>query len=99
MPVAAAPFDLTVFLIHLTAPDSALHPNTFFFRVIYLQVLHVAMMSGDKRDAQDYFGSTSQLVKRPKPDANPNSNAVVASSSKQNGALVQAVRQDTSFTS
>lgn len=48
-------------------------------------------MSGEKRPAQEAFGSSSQLVvKRNKPDAENPGTAVVKGSS-QNGALVQAV--------
>ncbi|KAJ9210521.1 hypothetical protein DTO166G4_7906 [Paecilomyces variotii] len=47
-------------------------------------------MSGDKRPAQEGFGSTTQLVKRQKPETTNTSSAVVTSSS-QNGTLVQAV--------
>lgn len=50
------------------------------------------MMSGEKRPAQQAFGSTSQVVvKRKKSDADLNADTSVVKSSGQNGALVQAV--------
>lgn len=50
------------------------------------------MMSGEKRPAQQAFGSTSQVVvKRKKSDADLNADTSVVKSSPQNGALVQAV--------
>ncbi|KAE8145193.1 WD40-repeat-containing domain protein [Aspergillus avenaceus] len=49
-------------------------------------------MSGEKRPAQEAFGSTNQLVvKRKRSDAGLNSNAAVVKSSLQDGTLVQAV--------
>lgn len=53
-------------------------------------------MSGDKRPAQEGFGSTTQLVKRQKPETTNTSSAVVTSSS-QNGTLVQAVSDCTGW--
>lgn len=50
-------------------------------------------MSGEKRPAQEAFGSSNQLVvKRKKSDADLNSGtAIVKSTSSQNGAVVQSV--------
>ncbi|OJJ96131.1 hypothetical protein ASPACDRAFT_81368 [Aspergillus aculeatus ATCC 16872] len=50
------------------------------------------MMSGEKRPAQEAFGSSNQLVvKRKKSDAGIDNSAAVVKGSSQNGALVQAV--------
>ncbi|GAB1205663.1 hypothetical protein APSETT445_004341 [Aspergillus pseudonomiae] len=49
-------------------------------------------MSGEKRPAQEAFGSSSQLVvKRKKSDAGLDNGTAVVKSSSQNGTLVQAV--------
>ena len=50
------------------------------------------MMSGEKRHAQEAFGSSNQLVvKRKKSDADLNPGTAVVKGSSQGGALVQAV--------
>ncbi|RHZ53364.1 uncharacterized protein CDV56_100679 [Aspergillus thermomutatus] len=50
------------------------------------------MMSGEKRPAQEAFGSSNQLVvKRKKSDGDINAGTAVVKSSAQNGALVQAI--------
>ncbi|OOF91034.1 hypothetical protein ASPCADRAFT_211634 [Aspergillus carbonarius ITEM 5010] len=49
-------------------------------------------MSGEKRPAQEAFGSSNQLVvKRKKSDAGLNDSTAIVQSSSQNGALIQAV--------
>lgn len=49
-------------------------------------------MSGEKRHAQEAFGSSNQLVvKRKKSDADLNPGTAVVKGSSQGGALVQAV--------
>jgi Prp8 binding protein len=49
-------------------------------------------MSGEKRAAQEAFGSSGQLVvKRKKSDAGLNDSTSVVKGSSQNGTLVQAV--------
>lgn len=47
-------------------------------------------MSGEKRPAQDAFGSSQLVVKRQKSDASLNASAVTLRPG-QNGAVVQAV--------
>lgn len=50
------------------------------------------MMSGEKRPAQEAFGSSNQLVaKRKKSDDDLNAGNAVVKSSSQNGTLVQSV--------
>ena len=50
-------------------------------------------MSGEKRPAQEAFGSSSQLVvKRKKSDADLNPGTAVVKGSSQAGALIQSVR-------
>ncbi|KAJ6084493.1 hypothetical protein N7486_011293 [Penicillium sp. IBT 16267x] len=49
-------------------------------------------MSGEKRPAQEAFGSSSQLVvKRKKSDADLNPGTAIVKGSSQNGALIQAI--------
>ncbi|GAT19039.1 U5 snRNP complex subunit [Aspergillus luchuensis] len=49
-------------------------------------------MSGEKRPAQEAFGSSNQLVvKRKKSDAGLNDSTAIVQSSSQNGALIQSV--------
>lgn len=49
-------------------------------------------MSGEKRPAQEAFGSSSQLVvKRKKSDADLNPGTAIVKGSSQSGALIQAV--------
>lgn len=49
-------------------------------------------MSGEKRPAQEAFGSSNQLVaKRKKSDGDLNAGNAVVKSASQNGTLVQAV--------
>ncbi|GAB1196130.1 hypothetical protein APSETT444_005397 [Aspergillus pseudonomiae] len=55
-------------------------------------------MSGEKRPAQEAFGSSSQLVvKRKKSDAGLDNGTAVVKSSSQNGTLVQASRIEDSL--
>lgn len=49
-------------------------------------------MSGEKRPAQEAFGSANQLVvKRKKSDGDLNTGSAVVKGSSQNGALIQSV--------
>lgn len=57
-----------------------------------LIISYYSNMSGEKRPAQEAFGTSSQLVaKRKKSDDNLNSGNAVVKSKSQNGTLVQAV--------
>lgn len=50
------------------------------------------MMSGEKRPAQEAFGSSNQLIaKRKKSDTDLNAGNAVVKSSSQNGTLIQSV--------
>lgn len=50
-------------------------------------------MSGEKRPAQEAFGSSNQLIaKRKRSDGDVNAGNAVVKSASQNGTLVQSVR-------
>jgi hypothetical protein len=70
---------------HFNIEPTNTHPD--------LQLRHIqaiSSMSAEKRPAGEHL-SASQLVKRPRPDANTRTVAVVGGNAKS-GALIQAVR-------